>query len=146
MNAVEIEVQPRDTKKRNQAKALRTAGKVPGVVYGGGDNQLVEVDNKAFERIMHSASSDTVLLELKLGEGNDILNIRSTIADTLYIIETGNGDDVTIVSSTADGDPSGTAAGHLSLVLGDIDLDDAAEVAIEDLLLVVVARLDHAVA
>ena len=76
MNAVEIEVQPRDTKKRNQAKALRTAGKVPGVVYGGGDNQLVEVDDKAFERIMHSASSDTVLLELKLGEGNRLALVQ----------------------------------------------------------------------
>ena len=76
MNAVEIEVQPRDTKKRNQAKALRTAGKVPGVVYGGGDNQLVEVDNKAFERIMHSASSDTVLLDLKLGEGNRLALVQ----------------------------------------------------------------------
>ncbi len=76
MNAVEIEVQPRDTKKRNQAKALRTAGKVPGVVYGGGDNQLVEVDDKAFERVMHSASSDTVLLELKMGEGNRLALVQ----------------------------------------------------------------------
>jgi len=76
MNAVEIEVQPRDTKKRNQAKALRTAGKVPGVVYGGGDNQLVEVDDKAFERIIHNASSDTVLLDLKLGEGNRLALVQ----------------------------------------------------------------------
>ena len=76
MNAVELEVQPREAKKRNRAKASRAAGRVPGVVYGGGDNQLVEVDNKAFERIMHSASSDTVLLDLKLGEGNRLVLVQ----------------------------------------------------------------------
>ena len=76
MNAVELEVQPREAKKRNRAKASRAAGRVPGVVYGGGDNQLVEVDNKAFERIMHSASSDTVLLDLKLGEGNRMVLVQ----------------------------------------------------------------------
>ncbi len=76
MNVVELEVQPREAKKRNRAKASRAAGRVPGVVYGGGDNQLVEVDNKAFERIMHSASSDTVLLDLKLGEGNRLALVQ----------------------------------------------------------------------
>ncbi|SVD32727.1 uncharacterized protein METZ01_LOCUS385581 [marine metagenome] len=76
MNAVELEVQPREAKKRNRAKASRAAGRVPGVVYGGGDNQLVEVDNKAFERIMHSASSDTVLLDLKLGEVNRLALVQ----------------------------------------------------------------------
>ena len=76
MNAVELEVQPREAKKRNRAKASRVAGRVPGVVYGGGDNQLVEVDNKAFEHIMHSASSDTVLLDLKLGEGKRLVLVQ----------------------------------------------------------------------
>ena len=76
MNAVELEVQPREAKKRNRAKASRAAGRVPGVVYGGGDNQLVEVDNKAFERIMDNASSDTVLLDLKLGEGNRLALVQ----------------------------------------------------------------------
>ena len=68
MNAIELEVQSRDVRKRNRSKALRSAGKVPGVVYGGSDNQLVEVDHKVFDRIIQSASSDTVLLDLKLGK------------------------------------------------------------------------------
>ena len=70
MNAVELEVQPRETKKRNRNKASRKAGLVPGVVYGGGeeDNPLVEVDEKTYERVMSSASSDTVLLDLKVGD------------------------------------------------------------------------------
>jgi len=76
MNAVDLEIQPRETKKRNRAKALRSAGRVPGVVYGAGDNQLVEVDNKAFEHIMQSASSDTVLLDLKLGKNNRLALVQ----------------------------------------------------------------------
>jgi large subunit ribosomal protein L25 len=76
MNAVELEIEPRETKKRNRAKALRSAGRVPGVVYGGGDNQLVEVDNKAFEHVMQSASSDTVLLDLKLGKSKRLALVQ----------------------------------------------------------------------
>jgi len=76
MNAVELEIQPRETKKRNRAKALRAAGRVPGVVYGAGDNQLVEVDNKAFEHVMQSASSDTVLLDLKLGKNKRLALVQ----------------------------------------------------------------------
>ena len=68
MNAIELEVQSREVRKRNRAKALRSSGRVPGVVYGGSDNQLVEVEHKVFERIMQAASSDTVLLDLKLGK------------------------------------------------------------------------------
>ncbi len=76
MNAVDLEIQPRETKKRNRAKALRSAGRVPGVVYGAGDNQLVEVDNKAFEHVMQSASSDTVLLDLKLGKNKRLALVQ----------------------------------------------------------------------
>ena len=68
MNAIDLEVQSREATKRNRAKALRSSGRVPGVVYGGSDNQLVEVEHKVFERIMQAASSDTVLLDLKLGK------------------------------------------------------------------------------
>ena len=68
MNAIELEVQSREARKRNRAKALRSSGRVPGVVYGGSDNQLVEVEHKVFERIMQAASSDTVLLDLKVGK------------------------------------------------------------------------------
>ena len=77
MNAVELQVQSREVKKRNQAKALRATGRVPGVVYGGSDNQLVEVDDKAFEYVMQSASSDTVLLDLRLGKDKRLALVQS---------------------------------------------------------------------
>ena len=52
MKAIELEAQPREIKKRNRAKALRSSGRVPGVVYGQGNNRLVDVDNKQFDHIM----------------------------------------------------------------------------------------------
>ena len=78
MNAVELEAQPRETKKRNRNKASRKAGRVPGVVYGGGEenNPLVEVDEKTFERVMSSASSDTVLLDLKVGDSTRLALVQ----------------------------------------------------------------------
>ncbi len=78
MNAVELEVQSRETKKRNRNKASREAGRVPGVVYGGGNdtNSLVEVDEKVFDKVMGSASSDTVLLDLKLGDSTRLALVQ----------------------------------------------------------------------
>ena len=78
MNAVELEAQPRETKKRNRNKASREAGRIPGVVYGGGEgeNSLVEVDEKTFGRVMDSASSDTVLLNLKVGAASRLALVQ----------------------------------------------------------------------
>lgn len=78
MNAVELEAQPRETKKRNRNKASREAGRIPGVVYGGGEekNSLVEVDEKTFGRVMDSASSDTVLLNLKVGDASRLALVQ----------------------------------------------------------------------
>jgi len=78
MNAVELEAQPRETKKRNRNKVSREAGRIPGVVYGGGEekNSLVEVDEKTFGRVMDSASSDTVLLNLKVGDASRLALVQ----------------------------------------------------------------------
>jgi large subunit ribosomal protein L25 len=78
MNAVELEAQPRETKKRNRNKASREAGRIPAVVYGGGEgeNSLVEVDEKTFGRVMDSASSDTVLLNLKVGDASSLALVQ----------------------------------------------------------------------
>ena len=76
MNAIELEVQPREATKRNRAKALRSSGRVPGVVYGGTDNQLVAVEHKVFERIIQAASSDTVLIDLKLGKNKRLALVQ----------------------------------------------------------------------
>ena len=127
MKAVELEVQPREAKKRNRAKALRATGRVPGVVYGGGENYLVEVDNKIFGNIVHSASSDTVLLDLKL-EGKNRLALVQEVQhhplsrQTLHIDfrEVKPDQDVVVTLPTVPkGEPEGvkTEGGNLEHVL-----------------------------
>ena len=127
MKAVELEVQPREAKKRNRAKALRATGRVPGVVYGGGENCLVEVDNKIFGNIVHSASSDTVLLDLKL-EGKNRLALVQEVQhhplsrQTLHIDfrEVKPDQDVVVTLPTVPkGEPEGvkTEGGNLEHVL-----------------------------
>ena len=76
MKAIELEARPREEKKRNRSKALRAGGRVPGVVYGHGNNRLVDVDNKEFEQIMHNSSSDTVLLNLDLGGEKSLVIVQ----------------------------------------------------------------------
>ena len=76
MNAVELEVQSRETKKRNRNKASREAGRVPGILYGGGDNQMVDVDERTFTRIIKNSSSDTVLLDLKVGSDSRLALVQ----------------------------------------------------------------------
>ena len=76
MKAIELKARPREEKKRNRAKVLRAGGRVPGVVYGHGNNRLVDVDNKEFEHIMHNASSDTVLLDLNLGGEKSLVIVQ----------------------------------------------------------------------
>ncbi len=127
MKAVELEVQPREAKKRNRAKALRATGRVPGVVYGGDENYLVEVDNKTFGNIVHSASSDTVLLDLKL-EGKNRLALVQEVQhhplsrQTLHIDfrEVKPDQDVVVTLPTVPkGEPEGvkTEGGNLEHVL-----------------------------
>jgi large subunit ribosomal protein L25 len=76
MKATELEAKPREVKKRNRVKVLRSTGRVPGVVYGRGENRLVDVDDQAFEHIMHNASSDTVLLDLKLNGKSSLVLVQ----------------------------------------------------------------------
>jgi len=76
MKAIELEAQPREIKKRNRAKALRSSGRVPGVVYGQGNNRLVDVDNKQFDHIMHNTTGDTVLLDLGLGGEKSLVLVQ----------------------------------------------------------------------
>ena len=127
MKAIELEVQPREAKKRNRAKALRATGRVPGVVYGGGENYLVEVDNKTFGNIVQSSSSDTVLLDLKL-EGKNRLALVQEVQhhplsrQTLHIDfrEVKPDQDVVVTLPTVPkGEPEGvkTEGGNLEHVL-----------------------------
>jgi large subunit ribosomal protein L25 len=61
----------RETFGKNEAVRTRQAGKIPAVVYGGGDKSVsesVSVDPKELSRILHSKSGLNSLISLKMGD------------------------------------------------------------------------------
>lgn len=69
MSAV-LDAVRRETFGKNEAVRTRQAGKIPAVLYGGGDksaSESVSVDPKELSRILHSKSGLNSLIALKVG-------------------------------------------------------------------------------
>lgn len=72
-----LEAVKRTTKGKNEARRLRVAGKIPGVLYGAqkaGDQpspESITVDPKPFLRILHSSSGFNTLITLRVEGGGD---------------------------------------------------------------------------
>ncbi len=65
MKSEALEVFSRTAKKRNAVKKIRSAGRIPGVLYGRGqDASGVEIDAKAFEALVKQATSGALLVDL----------------------------------------------------------------------------------
>lgn len=59
----------RDTRGKNEARRLRAAGQIPGVVYGGSQEHgavEIAVEPKALSRILHSESGVNTLIDLSV--------------------------------------------------------------------------------
>lgn len=79
METIVLAVEPR-TCSKNEAKTLRTEGKVPAVVYHNGeDNQHICVNELALEKLVHSPESHIINLEFPDGK-----NRRSLIKDVQF--------------------------------------------------------------
>jgi large subunit ribosomal protein L25 len=63
---LQLAIERRDGGGTGKSKALRHAGKVPGVVYGHGSNQLISVDRRALDDLLHRGGR-TGLIELQIG-------------------------------------------------------------------------------
>jgi large subunit ribosomal protein L25 len=64
----------RESRGKNEARRLRAAGRIPAVVYGGGDKAQADpiaVDPKALLRILHSESGANTLIALSVESGGD---------------------------------------------------------------------------
>ena len=65
-----LEALKRDRFGKNEARRLRAAGRVPGVLYGGKDETTpIAVDPRALLRILHSESGANTLIGLQLDGG-----------------------------------------------------------------------------
>jgi large subunit ribosomal protein L25 len=63
-----IEAEPRTDLGKNESRRLRSAGKIPAVLYGGkGPSQPLTVDPRSVEAILHSEAGENTLFGLKIG-------------------------------------------------------------------------------
>ncbi len=83
-----LEAVKRDSRGKNEARRLRAAGRIPGVLYGAqkegeiGSNVPVAVDPKPLLRILHSGSGVNTLITLKVdGEGDSRVLVKDFLLD-----------------------------------------------------------------
>jgi large subunit ribosomal protein L25 len=61
----------RGSRGKNEARRHRAAGRLPAVVYGGGDSLVITVEPKALSRILHSDSGANTLITLSVDGESD---------------------------------------------------------------------------
>jgi large subunit ribosomal protein L25 len=61
----------RGSRGKNEARRHRAAGRLPAVVYGGGDPLVITVEPKALSRILHSESGANTLIMLSVDGESD---------------------------------------------------------------------------
>ncbi len=65
MKSVPLTAYPRALNRRGGARKLRSAGRVPAVIYGGQTKpQNLEIDLKSLEDLIHHAASENLLVDL----------------------------------------------------------------------------------
>ena len=69
MKAISLVASPRTLIKTKGSKKVRQGGGLPGVVYGNGEPQTVELEAKHFGKAVKSTQAKNFLVELEL-EGN----------------------------------------------------------------------------
>jgi len=71
MKTIELTVEKRSTKGKNEARRTRIGGKIPAVVYGAGKPTVaVSVDRRALSDVFREGASENTIFLLKL-EGTD---------------------------------------------------------------------------
>jgi large subunit ribosomal protein L25 len=80
-----LQAEKRDGRGKNEARRLRTEGRIPAVVYGAEKGKAVEiaVDPKALLRILHSESGVNTLIGLQLDGGNTRVLVKEYQVDPI---------------------------------------------------------------
>ncbi len=79
MKSISLTAFPRSVAKRAGVKKLRSAGRVPAVIYGGKTKpQNLEINTKDLENVVHHSASENVLLDLAV-DGSKFLALVKEI-------------------------------------------------------------------
>jgi large subunit ribosomal protein L25 len=124
----------RGSRGKNEARRQRAAGRLPAVVYGGGDPLVITVEPKALSRILHSESGANTLITLSVdGEGDSRVLVKEYQLDPVtrdllhadfYRVTMDRPITVT-VSIVLEGEPKGVKqqGGILDFVQREVDIE-----------------------
>jgi large subunit ribosomal protein L25 len=84
--ALSVEADPREDFGKNASRRLRHAGRIPGVVYGGGGPAIpVTVDPRKISQILHSESGHNAIFSLEIkGKAPARVMLRDWQVDPLH--------------------------------------------------------------
>ncbi len=84
MQEITLEVSLRDQKTKGALKKYRQSGKIPSVIYGAGEkNVLGLIDGKYFEKILQTSSLGNTIFNLKLGKSEKKAIIKDIQIDVI---------------------------------------------------------------
>ena len=67
MATAQLSATPRTTSGKGPARSLRSAGRIPGVVYGHArEPQALTLDTREFEKLLSHISAESTVIELSL--------------------------------------------------------------------------------
>jgi len=73
MKSLTIKGSKRESVGKSATKALRNAGRVPCVLYGGGDPMHFSADERAFKKLVYTPETHTVVIELEDGSKHEAI-------------------------------------------------------------------------
>ena len=73
MKSLTIKGSKRESVGKAATKALRNAGRVPCVLYGGGDPMHFSADERAFKKLVYTPETHTVVIELENGDKHEAI-------------------------------------------------------------------------
>jgi len=82
---VEAQTRPESSRGKNEARRVRAAGRIPGVLYGAKKETVpVTLDPKQIQRILHSESGHNTIFDLQVGSEKAKVMIVDWQHDPMY--------------------------------------------------------------
>ncbi len=78
MKAISLAANPRVLTKTIGSKKLRNAGTLPGIVYGNGESENVELETKQFDKAVKSTAAKNFLVELDINGKKSLAMVQET--------------------------------------------------------------------